>query len=78
MNPEKKIKDMTRKLADRREEVAGLKGEQQQILKQLQAEGCATVEEAESEAEKEQKKGEKLRSKLNTELAKLEKDYGWE
>lgn len=73
-----KLQDMTKKLAIRREEVAGLLGEQREISKQLKDEGCSTVEEAEAIAASERKKGEKLRTKFNEEIDKLENDYEWD
>ena len=77
MDEETKLHDMTKKLTARREEVAGLKGEQREITKQLNAEGCADADESSAEAAKETKKGKKLRSKFNREIADLENDYEW-
>jgi len=78
MTPEeKKIHDMTTKLAKRKEEISELRGEKNTLLKQLKDEGCDSVEAGEKMAKAEQAKADKLRAKLTEGIAELESKYEW-
>ena len=74
---EQKIQEMVRKVAKRKTEVAELRGEKTQIIKQMQEEGCETLEDIEKEIIKEERKVKKLSTQIEAGLADLEKDFDW-
>ena len=74
---EQKIQDMVRKVAKRKTEVAGLRGELTQITKQMQDENCETLEDIEKEIADEERKIKKLSDQIKKDVAALEKDYNW-
>lgn len=74
---ERKIKNMLKKLQERKTELAELNGEKKQLMKQLESEGCATLEDIETEIEKEKEKVEKLEQQIQVGLESLEDDYDW-
>ena len=76
-NEENQLKEMQRKLADKKEDAAELRGEKTTLVKQLKAEGCKDASAAEKEAKAEATKAEKLRVELKTGIDKLEEDYEW-
>ena len=74
---EQKIQEMVRKVAKRKTEVAGLRGELTQITKQMQDENCDTLEDIEREITAEERKIKKLSDQIEKDVAALEKDYNW-
>ena len=74
---EQKIQEMVRKVAKRKTEVAGLRGELTQITKQMQDENCETLEDVEKEIATEERKIKKLSDQIEKDVAALEKDYNW-
>ena len=74
---EQKIQEMVRKVAKRKTEVAGLRGELTQITKQMQDENCETLEDIEREITVEERKIKKLSDQIEDDVAALEKDYNW-
>ena len=74
---EQKIQEMVRKVAKRKTELAELRGEKTQILKQMKDEGCETLEDIEKEISKEDRKIKKLSSQIEADVASLEVDYDW-
>jgi len=74
---ERKIADMIKKVASRKTELAELRGERTQILKQMQEEGCETQEDIEREISKEERKIKKLTGGIEADVAALEADYDW-
>ena len=75
---EQKIQEMVRKVAKRKTEVAGLRGELTQITKQMQDENCETLEDIKNEIASEERKIKKLADQIEVDVAGLEKDYNWE
>lgn len=75
---EQKIKQMIKKVAARKTELAELNGEKKQLLKQLEDEGCKSTAGAEKEIKKEERKIAKLEKELTGAVEKLETDYEWE
>lgn len=74
---EQKIQEMVRKVAKRKTEVAELRGEKTQIIKQMQEEGCETLEDIEKEITKEERKVKKLSTQIEAGVADLEKNFDW-
>lgn len=74
---EQKIQEMVRKVAKRKTEVAGLRGELTQITKQMQDENCETLEDIEMEITTEERKIKKLSEQIEKDVAALEKNYNW-
>ena len=74
---EQKIQDMLKKVAKRKTELAELRGEKTQILKQMQEEGCETQQDIDREISKEERKAKKLSEQIEADVAELEKDYDW-
>jgi len=74
---EQKIQEMIKKVAKRKTELAELKGEKNQIQKQMQAEGCETLADIEKEISKEERKIKKLSGQIEADVAALEVDYDW-
>lgn len=78
MTPEEiKLKDMMKQVQDKKEKTAELRGRKTQLLKQLEAEGCETVEDAEKIIAQEEKKIQKAQIQLEKEMKKLEEDFVW-
>ena len=74
---EQKIQDMLKKVAARKTELAELRGEKTQILKQMKDEGCETQEDIDREIQKEERKIKKLTGQIEADVAALEADYDW-
>ena len=74
---EQKIEAMIKQVAKRKTELAELRGEKTQILKQMELEGCKTAEDIEKEISKEEKKISKLFSQIEADVKDLESDYDW-
>lgn len=74
---EQKIQDMIKKVAARKTELAELRGERTQILKQIQEEGCETQEDIDREIAKEERKIKKLTGQIEADVAALNADYDW-
>ena len=74
---EQKIAEMVKKVAKRKTELAELRGEKTQILKQMKDEQCETLEDIEKEIAKEERKIKKLSTQIETDVASLEADYNW-
>ena len=74
---EQKIQEMIKKVAKRKTEVAGLRGELTQITKQMQDENCEALEDIEREITIEERKIKKLSDQIEKDVAALEKDYNW-
>ena len=74
---EQKIADMIKKVAKRKTELAELRGEKTQILKQMKDEGCETADDIEREISKEERKIKKLGDEIEAAVEKLESDYDW-
>ncbi len=74
---EQKIAEMIKKVAKRKTELAELRGEKTQILKQMKDEGCETAEDIEQGIAKEEKKIKKLTAEIETAVETLEADYDW-
>ena len=77
MKPEDKIKDMLRKVASRKTEIAQLQGEEKQIEKQMKGVGCSSIEEVELEIEKEESRIENLEKEITAGISELEENYDW-
>lgn len=74
---EQKIQEMIKKVAKRKTEVAGLRGELTQITKQMQDENCETLEDIEREIADEERKIKKLSDQIEDDVTALERDYNW-
>ena len=77
MSSEQKIQEMIKKVTKRKTELAELRGEKTQILKQIQEEGCETLEDIEKEIDKEERKIKKLSTQIEADVVSLESDYDW-
>ena len=74
---EQKIEAMIKQVAKRKTELAELRGEKTQILKQMNEEDCKTAEDIEKEITKEERKITKLSSQIEADVKSLESDYDW-
>jgi len=71
------LDEMTKKLEQKKERAAELRGEKASQIKRLTEEGCKTIEEAEKEIEKEESKAGKLQKEFDKKLEQLEIEYEW-
>lgn len=78
MSDEKRIKEMLKTIKQSREEIAQLKGQEIQILNQLKAEGCETIEQATDLIAELSEKRSVYKKELDKIMEKLETDYTWE
>lgn len=78
MTTEQRLMEMQDRIKDCREKSARLRGQLEQLMQQLKAEGCNSIDEAESVIKKEEKKIITLQTQLDKEMKKLEEDYQWD
>ena len=74
---EKRIKEMLKKVADRKTEIAEIRGEKTAILKQMEEEGCETLEDIEEDIEKETRNLGKIDREIEKGMKELEEDFDW-
>lgn len=74
---EQKIQEMIKKVTKRKTELAELRGEKNQILKQMADENCESLEDIEKEIAGEERKVKKLSSQIEADVASLEADFDW-
>ena len=72
-----KLQKMQRQIKENQEEAAELRGQKTQLMKQLHAEGCESLEEAESMIADLSEKIESLQEELQKGIRKLEEGYQW-
>ena len=65
-------------MPQKQEEAAELRGQKSQLIKQLEAEGCKDIAEAELQIKEEQEKIKYLQTELEVGIKKLEEDYQWD
>ena len=75
---EQQIQQYQRQLKQKQENAAELRGQKAQLIKQLEAEGCKDIAEAELQIKEEQEKIEYLQAELEAGIKRLEEEYQWD
>ena len=72
-----KLEILEKKLAEKKEKAAELRGEKVSLTKQLTEEGCKDITSAEKEADKEERQAAKLQEEFDQKVNELETEYDW-
>jgi len=72
-----KLDTMEKKLSQRKEEVAEVRGEKKTLMKQLADEGCKTVTQATKEADLEDSKAAEMQESFDQKVNELETEFEW-